>query len=129
MDTKRLIDPVEALDKLFGIVREEATSNPRFGRRLLEAIGYRVIFRGEDAVEAVDPVLVAMHGLEEFRKTFLSMTAAEVKKVGEAHGLIQKPPKGGKKTKQTHSELVDLLWNRARQRLADLFPQARDAAE
>lgn len=128
MENKNLIDSTRALDKFFEIVREEAASNPRFGRRLVEAVGFKVIYRGEEAVEAIDPVLVAMHGLEEFRRTFMSMKTAEVKKVGEMCGLLQKAVKGTKQPKLTHGQLVDLLWDRSRQRLDDLFPTARNAA-
>ena len=45
MDTKRRIDPAEALDTLFQIVRQEALGNPNFARRLLDAVGYTVEFR------------------------------------------------------------------------------------
>jgi hypothetical protein len=125
MDTQRQIDPAEALDKFFQAVREEALANPKFGRRLLEAIGYSVIYRGEEAINAVDPVLVAMQGYEEFRRTFLSMRPAEIKKVGKSSGLLV----GVAPLPTTVGNLVDLLWERARQRLHDLYPQKRFAAE
>jgi hypothetical protein len=123
MDAKRSIDPAEALDKLFQVVREEAQANPRFGRRLLEAVGYHVLYRGEEALSAIDPVLVAMRGYEEFRATFLSMTAAEIKKIGKASNLLV----GSNALPKTVGGLVDLLWDRAQQRLHDLYP--RQAAE
>jgi hypothetical protein len=122
MDAKRPIDPAEALDKLFQIVREEAQANPRFNRRLLEAVGHPVYFRGEEALSAVDPVLVAMRGYHEFRATFLSMKAAEIKKIGKASGLLV----GTNRLPTVVGELVDLLWDRAHQRLHDLYPQAAE---
>lgn len=125
MDAKRSIDPAEALDKLLQVIREEAQANPRFGRRLLEAVGHPVFFRGEEALSAIDPVLVAMHGYEEFRATFLSMKAAEIKKVGKASGLLV----GASRLPTAVGDLVDLLWDRASQRLRDLYPHSRHAAE
>ena len=59
MTTVRRIDPAEALDTLFQIVREEALNNPKFARRLLDAVGHTVEFRGEAALAAVDPTLVS----------------------------------------------------------------------
>jgi len=122
MDAKRSIDPAAALDKLFQVVREEALANPRFGRRLLEAVGHPVIYRGEEALSAVDPILVAMRGYKEFRTTFLSMRAAEIKKIGRVSGLLV----GANRLPTAVGDLVDLLWDRARQRLHDLYPQAAE---
>jgi|RhiMetdeSRZDD1v2_1073273.scaffolds.fasta_scaffold2801737_1 hypothetical protein len=125
MDTKRRIDAAEALDTLFQIVREEALSNSKFARRLLDAVGYTVEFRGEEALAALDPVLVAMRGPEEFRRTFLSMPAKDLKKIGKDFNLIE----SHETAKKTVPQLVDLLWERASERMRDLVPPARQAAE
>ena len=66
MEAKKPIGAGEALDKLLQIIREEANSNPRFERRLLEAVGYQVFYRGEETLagnrentfDAVDRELV-----------------------------------------------------------------------
>ncbi len=125
MDTKRRIDPAEALDTLFQIVRQEALGNPNFARRLLDAVGYTVEFRGEAALAAVDPALVAMRGREEFRRTFLSMNAKDLKKIGKDFSLIE----NHETAKKTIPQLVDLLWERASERMRDLVPPKRQAAE
>jgi hypothetical protein len=124
MDSRRKSDPAEALDSLFQVIREEAMSNPKFARRLLDAVGFTVEFRGEEALASVDPLLVAMHGLEEFRRTFSSMKAKDVSKVGIEFNLIEKEEAKGKKI----GALVDLLWDRASERMRDLVPR-RQAAE
>jgi hypothetical protein len=123
MTTHRMIDAAEALDGLFKVVREEALSNPKFASRLLEAVGCTVEFRGEEALAAVDPVLVAMRGLEEFRRTFLSMSVAELKKIGKSFSLME----SHETARKTVGQLVDLLWERASERLRDLAPTLQAA--
>jgi hypothetical protein len=125
MTAHQTIDPAGALDSVFRIIRDEALNNPKFARRLLEAVGYTVEFRGEQALAAVDPVLVAMRGLEVFRQTFLSMKVKDVIKIGKDFNLVESHEVKKKKP----SELVDLLWERASERMHDLIPSARQAAE
>lgn len=125
MSTHQTIDPAEALDNLFQVVREEALRNPAFARRLLVAVGCTVEFRGEQALAAVDPVLVAIRGPEEFRRTFLSMSAKEIKKIGKDFSLIEE----SETKKKSVAALVDLLWERASERMHDLVPRTRYAAE
>ena len=124
MQNRQPIDPARALDQLFQVIRQEALGNPAFARRLLDAVGHPVQFRGEEALAAVDPILVAMQGPEEFRRTFLSMKLADVKRVGTASGLLV--PK--ERLPATIGALVDLLWERAEERMGDVFPR-RHAAE
>lgn len=129
MDKPHRVDPIAALDKFYQVVREEATSNPTFGRRLLEAIGYTVIYRGDEAMEAVDPLLVAMKGKEEFFRTFLSFPDREIERIGVSRGLLLKGAIGKGKTKLTTAQLVDQLYVRTTDRLDDMFPKTRQAAE
>lgn len=124
MTTHRTVDPAEALDSLFQVVREEALSNPRFARRLLVAVGHTVQFRGEEALATVDPMLVAMQGVAEFRRTFLSMTARDLKRIGKTFSLMETHETARKPV----GALVDLLWERAKERVHDLIP-TRQAAE
>jgi hypothetical protein len=44
MTDVREIDASMALDKFFAIVRDEATRNSRFAARLVDALGYNVVF-------------------------------------------------------------------------------------
>ena len=125
MTSKQPIDPATALRNLFEIISEEASVNPKFARRLLDATGHVVQFRADESIAAIDPILVAAQGHDEFRKTFISMSVADVKKIGKSSGLVTSSvelrfPKG---------QLVDLLWNRATERRNDLFPHRREAAE
>ena len=125
MNNKMPVDVATALDKLFQVVREEALANPLFARRLLEVTGLTVQFRADEALAAIDPVLIAGQGHDEFRKTFLSLKAAEVKKIGKSTGLFT----AGEALPAPLPQLVDLLWARASERRRDLFPQSREAAE
>ena len=40
------VTPEEALDKLFTVIREEAVANPKFAKRLFDAVGMSVLFQG-----------------------------------------------------------------------------------
>ncbi|MEO0617859.1 MAG: hypothetical protein AAFZ01_01115, partial [Pseudomonadota bacterium] len=93
--------------------------------RLLRATGYSVIFRGADAVAAVDPVIVAGEGYDAFRATFMDMKAAEVKKVGKTAGLFV----ARETFPRALGDLVDLLWDRANQRREIVLPNYASAAE
>ena len=125
MSSNAPIDPATALNQLFQVVREEALANPRFARRLLDSVGCTVIFRGDEALAAVDPLLVAMHGHEEFRRTFVSMTVANVKRVGKSAGLFSQ----AEALPGNLGTLVELLWDRSIQQVNDRFPVRRVAAE
>jgi hypothetical protein len=132
MDAKPRIDAAEALGALFQVVRDEALSNPKFARRLLEAVGFTVEFRGEEALAAVDPILVAMRGRGEFRRTFISMKLKDVVKIGKDSNLIEshefEKMEAGKKKKKNIGEIEELLWERSSERMRDLVP-TREAAE
>ncbi len=124
MGEREPVDAATALSKFFDVVSEEAAANPQFARRLLEAASIKVVFRGDEATAAVDPMLVAMEGYDEFRRTFGSMTVAQVKKIAKNAGLItqqEKLPTG-------LFPLIDLLWDRASQQVHDRYPR-REAAE
>jgi hypothetical protein len=111
------MDAAEALDRFFAVVRDEASSNSRFAARLVQAIGNTVVFRGSDAKHAVDPVQVAMQGQEEFRRTFLSFSPAELKAMAKEFNLATTDDLRGKtKTPQ----IVEVMWDGARSKLHDL---------
>jgi hypothetical protein len=100
MSERKSISPEEALDRLFTLIREQAFQDRQFGRRLLEAVGVTVVYRGEDAVDAVDPVLLAAEGREVFEKTlngnFDLATPADLKGRRKKADLIELAWKGGK---------------------------------
>jgi hypothetical protein len=125
MSNSKVLGAGEALDRFFQIVREEAANNPRFERRLLEAVGFHVFYRGEEALVAIDPVLVAMKGREEFRRTFMSMRAADIRKAGKSSDLFR----SSERLPTSPGGLTELLWDRASQRLENLTPQRLQAAE
>lgn len=112
----------EALDRMFAIIREEATADPRFARRLLDALNVRVVFRGEQAVKSVDPVIVAGQGYEHFRETFHTFKAAQIKSMLKEFGLATAQDMKGK-TKVP--QLVDLMWRGAQAKLHDIARSPR----
>ncbi len=112
----------EALDRMFAIIREEAAADPRFARRLLDALNVTVIFRGEAAVKSVDPVLVAAKGYEHFSETFHTFKPAQLKTMLKDYGLATaQDMKGKTKTPQ----LVELMWRGALAKLEDISPSSR----
>lgn len=116
MSQEKQIDVGRALDKFFAVVRQEAMGNPRFAKELAEALGYKVVFRGTEALPAVDPVQVALSGQEEFRKTFLTFKAADLKKLVKSFGL---GTEADLKVVKTAPQLVDLMWEGAKAKIRD----------
>ncbi|MEZ5901304.1 MAG: hypothetical protein R3D51_17635 [Hyphomicrobiaceae bacterium] len=116
MSDDKQIDVGRALDQFFAIVRHEAMGNPRFAKELAEALGYEVVFRGPEALLAVDPVIVAMKGQKAFRETFLSFKAADLKKLVKSFGL---GTDADLKAAKTAPLLVDLLWEGANAKMRD----------
>lgn len=114
--TDKTIDPHQALDNFFQVVRQEAVKNPDFAKRMIEAIGHPVLFRGDQAKYAVDPIIVAKKGIEEFRTTFLSFSAADLKNMIKEHALATQSDLKGK-TKPP--QLVELMWKGASAKLND----------
>jgi hypothetical protein len=117
MSRTETLEPSQALDKFFAIVRDEAASNPVFAARLLNALDVNVMFRGKDAADAIDPLLIASKGLEEFRVTFLSFDDKTLKKLLSDHNLASKTDIG----KRKGTALVDLLWERASTKYRQLY--------
>lgn len=116
MSDSKDLDAGQALDRFFAIVREEAMSNPRLASRLAEAAGYNVVFRGSEVASAIDPVQVAMRGQGEFRTTFLTFKAADLKKLIKEFNLgTESDLKNAKRVPQ----LVDLMWAGADAKIKD----------
>jgi hypothetical protein len=116
MSEAKQIDAGRALDQFFAIVREEALGNPRFAAKLTDALGYQVLFRGSEALPAVDPVLMAMQGQEAFRETFLTFKAAELKNLAKEFGLATA---ADLKPLKKVPPIVDLMWQGAAAKIRD----------
>ena len=121
MSDRQQLDPVEALDRFFTIVRDEAAENPAFANRLADALGSTIMFRGEDATSAVDPILLAEQGIEVFRESFLTFPAKDLKKIMKDFGLATTQDFKGK---SKPPQLVELMWERASRKLYDLKPHS-----
>lgn len=119
MSTPNRMSPTEALDRLFAVIREEASVNPTFARRMLDAVGISVAFNGPEAAAAADPVLVAArHDYAAFREMFSTFAEPDLKKMVTNHGLgtaedvkrAAKPKKFG---------YIDIMWEGARRKIAE----------
>lgn len=120
MTIQNRLSPEAALDRIFSVIREEATANPTFARRLLEAAGVTVTFSGANAAKIVDPILVAARGdYASFREAFMSFTEKELKDFAKNFALATQEQLKSVKTKPKIAGLVDLLWDGANRQLEE----------
>lgn len=112
--------PDEALGMIFEVIRQEASRNPAFARRLLDAAGVPVQFIGPDSVAAADPVIAAARNeYDAFREMFLTFSEPELKKLLKAHALATDEQVRKIATKPKKDGMVDLLWDGAKRRIAE----------
>ncbi len=113
------LDPAEALDRLFAVIKEEALESPVFARRILTAMGIQVAFTGSDGAAAADPILVAAtNHYTAFREMFATFSEKELQALIKAFGLATAEDlKGVKRPKK--DKLIELMWVGAKRRLAD----------
>ena len=115
--TAPTLSPDKALDRLFAVIREEAVANPKFARRLLDAVGVSVMFQGSDAAFAVDPVIAARRcDQAEFREMFSTFSEADLKKLIVNFGLGTAEDVKKITTKPKKIGYIELLWNGARRK-------------
>jgi len=120
MSERKPISPDEALDRLFTVIREQASQDHRFGRRLLEAVGVTVVYQGEEAIDAVDPVLVAAEGRDRFEKTFSGFKIADLRALINQFDLATQSDLKGKRKK---ADFIELMWRGARAKREDTVPR------
>ena len=111
------LTPEEALNNLFTVIREEAIANPKFAKRLLDAIRIPVVFQGNDAALVVDPVVVAKRNDHaKFREMFSTFSEAELKKMVTNWGLGTTEDVKKVNTRPKKIGYIELLWEGAKQR-------------
>lgn len=112
--------PDDALARVFDIILQEIADNPRLKRRLLEALGVPVVFEGDGAAPAVDPVLLAAKGEAEFRATLETFKSPTLKMLAGEFALAEQ-----EETRDlTAAGLIDLMWGRAQTRLREIRVQS-----
>lgn len=112
-------EPAERLEALFALIVDEARANPELMRRMLSIVGVPVRFVGSDAVSAVDPIIEAGKGQDEFRKTFLTFELADLKKIIKEYELAETADLRGKKK----PAVVELMWATADRKRRDMVPR------
>ncbi len=114
------ISPAEALERIFEVVREEATSNPTFAKRMLDAAGVTVVFSGPDAAKVADPIVAAARGdYASFRESFIGFPEKSLKDLIKGFALATNEQVKGVKTEPKQDGLVDLMWEGARRKLEE----------
>ena len=110
----------EALEKIFEVIRQEAASNPKFARRMLEAASVTVVFQGTEAAKMVDPLVQASrHEYADFRESFLTFSEKDLKAILKGFALATDEQVKSVKSKPKQSGLVDLLWEGAKRKLSE----------
>lgn len=114
------VEPAEALERLFEVIRQEASSNPTFARRMLDAVGATVVFSGAEAARVADPILIAARGdYASFRESFMSFSEKDLKALLKGFALATDEQVKGVKTKPKQAGLVELLWEGASRKLVE----------
>ena len=112
------LTPEAALERIFSVIREEASANPTFARRLLDAAGVTVTFTGSAAAVMADPILVAARSdYPAFRETFMTFSEKELKDLAKNFALATQEQLRAVKTRPKAAGLVDLLWDGANRKL------------
>ncbi|MGE0855385.1 MAG: hypothetical protein AB7E80_05120 [Hyphomicrobiaceae bacterium] len=120
MSERPQIGPDEALERLFAVIRDEASRNPTFARRMLDAVGTPVRFLGSEAASAVDPILTAARNeFPTFREMFDTFSDKELKALIKGFGLATDQQVKAVKTKPKKIGLIELMWDGAKRKLAD----------
>lgn len=110
----------EALEKIFEVIRQEATANPAFARRMLDAAGVTVVFQGTEAAKMVDPIVQAARSeYADYRDSFLTFSEKDLKNILKNYALATDEQVKAVKTKPKQSGLVELLWEGARRKLVE----------
>jgi hypothetical protein len=117
--TERL-SPGEALERIFEVIREEAASNPKFAKRMLDAAGVTVVFSGPDAAKVADPIIAAARGdYASFRESFIGFSEKGLKDLIKGFALATSEQVKNVKTDPKQDGLVDLMWEGARRKLEE----------
>jgi hypothetical protein len=111
------VTPEEALDNLFTVIREEAIANPKFAKRLFDAVRMPVLFQGGDAALTVDPVVAAKRNDQAtFREMFSTFSEPDLKKMVTNWGLGTAEDVRKVSTKPKKIGYIELLWDGAKRR-------------
>jgi hypothetical protein len=114
------VNPTEALERIFEVIRQEAVNNPTFARRMLDAAGVTVVFSGPDAVKAADPLIVAARtDYVGFRESFIGFAEKDLKGLIKGFALATDEQVKGVKTRPKQGGLVDLMWQGANRQLKE----------
>jgi hypothetical protein len=115
MTNRTEISPSEALERLFEVIRAEAANNPAFGRRLVDALGLAVTFKGPEAVTAADPIIAAARmDFPAYREMFDTFPEKDLKTLIKSFALATDAQVKAVSTKPKKIGFIDLMWDGAR---------------
>jgi hypothetical protein len=126
MSDQPVISPDVALRRFLEVIANEAAANTGFRNRLLQAVGVKVVFEGEDDIATADPVDLAQRYSEDaFKRIYGILKAPDLQSLMIGRGLATKDTFPVKPKKRV-PELLALLWETARERADELADGAGD---
>jgi hypothetical protein len=100
-----------AIEAFLQAIKDAAAEIPEFRSRLVDALGFTVLFEGAEQYQGANPATQAARWSEDaFKRIWAGATPAELKKVLKDRGLASEDDLKGKKTKPA---LLTLLYQRA----------------
>ncbi len=106
-----------AVDSFLDAVRDAAAESPSFRARLVEALGFTVLYEGEEQFEGADPAMQAARWSEDaFVRIWSGAKPAEIRAVLKDKELATPTDMRGKPKK----ELIKLLYECALARAVEL---------
>lgn len=109
MDDKHVSADI-AIDGFLRAVKDAAAEMPEFRARLIEALGFTVLYEGEEQFEGADPVRQAgLWSHDAFARIWSKATLKQIKDALKARQLATPEDMKGKKKPQ----LIGMLYDRA----------------
>lgn len=111
------LEPLTAIDRFLDAVRDAAAESPAFRAKLIDVLGFTVLYEGEEQFEGANPVTQAATWSEDaFLRIWSGAKVGEVKAVLKDQDLATTTDMRGLKK----SDLISLLYDRSLKRAEEL---------
>ena len=111
--TTREVAPDIALSAFLEAVKDAAAEDPAFKARLIDALGFTVLYEGEEQFEGANPVSQAQRwSPDAFKRIWNGARVPQIKEALKSHELATNSDMKGLKK----AELIELMYRRAEQK-------------